>query len=206
MLEEHRKFALRSFSQHISALDARITAEVKGMSKEERDDYYEHMHDQYIEITDTFPRLQWYAQFLIVYSTFEDVLNQLCRIVQRRSGFSLSFKDLDGQGITRAANYLVKVAKVPSPFESKEWHHAVLLGEVRNAIAHRNGEIPNEPSNKKSLGVRLANVPHLTLTKYVEDDPVARILLSDEFLRDAIEQLRSVVLKICNFQLYKHAG
>ena len=88
MLEEHRKFALRSFHQHSVALEKKVVAEAKGMSKDEREEYYEHMHDEFVEITETFPRLQWYAQFLIVYSTFEDVLNRLCKVVQRRSSFA----------------------------------------------------------------------------------------------------------------------
>jgi hypothetical protein len=155
VLEEHRKFAERSLIQHVKALDAKVATQAKGMTKLQKSEYFDYMHDEYVELTEIFPRLQWYSQFLIAYSTFENVLNRLCQIVQRRSSLDLSFKDLEGQGIARARSYLSKVAKVNTPFSSKHWNKALLLGEIRNAIAHRNGEIPHEPNSPNSLSSRL---------------------------------------------------
>lgn len=89
-----------------------MSAELDG---DEHRDYFDYMYEEYVTATESLPRIQWYAQFLIVYSTFEHTLHELCRIVQRRSDFSLSFKNLEGTGIT-ARNYLVKVAGVKTPF------------------------------------------------------------------------------------------
>lgn len=204
VLEEHRKFALSSFMSRSHALEQRIDREIKGMTDEDRAEYFDHMHEEYVEISETFPRLQWYAQFLIVYSTFEHALNYLCGVVQRRSMFNLSFKDLEGQGIVRARNYLAKVASVKQPFTSAKWNRAILLGDIRNAIAHRNGEIPFEPKNPKSLSARVSKVQHLVLKQHIEDAPEAQILLSDEFIKEAIADLRQVITDVCNYPLYLH--
>ena len=206
VLEEHRKFALGSLLSRSRALERRVDKEIKGMSADDRRDYYDQAHDEYIEISETFPRLQWYAQFLIVYSTFEHALNYLCGVVQRRSKFSLTLKDLDGQGIVRARNYLAKVAGAKQPFTSAKWNRALLLGDIRNAIAHRNGEVPFEPKNPKSLSARASKVAHLKLTSYMRDDPDAQILLSDGFIKDAIADLRQVITDVCNYPLYPDEG
>ena len=119
-LEKHRRFTKRVLSSRTQALDSREKKIVNGiMDEEERVAYYDYMYDEYVEISETIPRIQWYSEFLVVYSTFEHLMNKLCQIVQGRSGFDLSFKDLSGQGITRARNYLVKVAGVETPFNSR---------------------------------------------------------------------------------------
>ena len=59
---------------------------------------------------------------------------------------------------------------------------------------------------KGSLSSQLAKVPHLTLKTDVEDDPSARILLSEEFVQQAVLTLRKVVVDVCNYPLYANAA
>lgn len=206
VLKEHHEFASKSLLKMKKALEDQME---KIAAEPDADDiryYYDYMYDEYVAATESLPRIQWYAQFLIVYSTFEHALNELCRIVQRRSKFGLSFKDLEGMGITRARNYLVKVADVQTPFQSAGWNRALLLAEVRNAIAHRNGEIEYQPKNKKSLSARLMNEKHLKLKQYFTEQEDAQIILEAEFVGESIDVLRKVVADICNFKLYEKDG
>jgi len=202
-LEEHREFADSSLRQRVKSLESRVNKMIQGMTEEQRDEYYDHVYDEHINVTETLPQMQWYAQFLIVYSTFEHTLHELCRIVERRSGFNLSFKDLDGQGINRARNYLVKLAGVNAPFQSAAWNRALLLADVRNAIAHRNGEIEFSPKAAKSLSARLAKEQHIKLKQIAPDDDTARIVLDGEFVQQSIVELRKVLVDICNYELYE---
>lgn len=201
-LEEHRLFAARSLSRAIKSLEKRVSDGAEAMDEEERDAYLEFMNEEYITINEVLPRVQWNSQFLVVYATFEHLLNELCRVVQRRSGFDLSFKDLGGLGIERSKNYLSKVAGVSAPFQTPYWQRAKLLGEVRNVITHRNGEIDLVAGNKSSLGVRLAKEKHLVLKKYVQDQEDAQIILSNNFIKESISDLRRVLISICNYELY----
>ncbi len=201
-LEEHRIFAESSIKGSIKSLEARIEKESKQLDPDEHDDYFDYMHDEYLSTKEIVPRIQWNSQFLIVYSTFEHMLHELCRIVKRRSGFDLSFKDLGGLGIERSKNYLSKVAGVKSPFQNPDWQRAKLLAEIRNAIAHSNGEIEINSTNKKLLGTRLEKEQHLKLKKLIPEQEDAQIVLSSEFVRNSISELRAVLVAICNYKLY----
>ncbi len=204
VLNAHQTFAAKSLLRKQKALESEIEKMTANMCNEEQSGYIDHMHDEYVTATESLPRMQWYAQFLIVYSTFEHMLHELCRIVQSRSDFSLSFKDLEGAGITRARNYLVKVAGVEAPFQTAAWNRTLLLAEIRNAIAHRNGEIDYQPKNKKALSTKLKNEKHLVLKQIIAEQEDAQIILNAEFVRQSIESLREVIVDICNFELYKN--
>ena len=107
-----------------------------------------------------------------------------------------------GLGIERAKNYLSKVAGVKTPFEKPSWQRAKLLGEIRNAIAHRNGEVDYPLYDKKSLGARLSKESHLQLKKHIPDQEDAELILSSEFIRQSIVELRDVLVNVCNYELY----
>lgn len=203
VLNEHQTFAAKSLLRKQKALESEIKKMKANMDDEEQSGYIDHMHEEYVTATESLPRMQWYAQFLIVYSTFEHMLHELCTIVQRRSDFNLSFKDLEGAGITRARNYLVKVAGVEAPFQTAAWNRALLLAEIRNAIAHRNGEIDYQPKSTKVLSAKLKNEKHLKLKQIIAEQEDAQIVLNAEFVRQSIESLREVIVDICNFELYK---
>jgi hypothetical protein len=202
-LEDHRLFAARSLSRAIKSLEKRVSDGAEAMDEEERDAYLDFMNEEYITINEVLPRVQWNSQFLVVYATFEHLLNELCRVVQRRSGFDLSFKDLGGLGIERSKNYLSKVAGVKTPFQTSYWQRAKFLGEVRNVIAHRNGEVDLAAGNNSSLGVRLAKEKHLVLKKYIADHEDAQIILSNDFTKESISDLKKVLISICDYELYE---
>lgn len=205
-LEEHRAFAEKHFLRNAKSFEEQFSADLAEMDEDERRDYSDHMVDEYTTVVEVLPRLQWYAQFLVVYSSFEHALNELCGIVKNRSDFSLSLKDLEGQGIRRAANYLSKVAGVHSPFKSSEWNRALLLGEIRNAIAHRNGEIEFKPNDKGSLSHRIQGLHGLQLKQVVAGMDDAELVLDGTFVGDAIRGLRKVLTDIANYPLYENEG
>nr|WP_295713479.1 hypothetical protein [uncultured Halomonas sp.] len=202
-LEEHRSFAANSLSGAIKSLEKKINQGVDAVDEEDRDAYREHMNEEYITISEVLPRVQWNSQFLVVYATFEHLLNEICRIVQRRSSFNLSFKDLNGSGIERSKNYLSKVAGVTTPFQTTHWQRAKLLGEVRNIIAHRNGEVDLPPGNNNCLGAKLSKEKHLVLKKYIPDQDDAQIILSEKFIKESISDLRKVLISIFDYELYE---
>ena len=201
-LEVHRSFAKASLARAIKSLERRVAKEVADLDDDQRDAYHDHMYNEYDNVNEVLPRLQWNSEFLLVYSTFEHMLNELCRVVKKRSGFDLSFKDLGGSGIERAKNYLSKVAGVKTPFDKPNWQRAKLLGEIRNAIAHRNGEVDCLPNDKKSLGARLSKESHLQLKKHIPEQEDAQLILSSEFIRQSIAELRDVMVNVCNYELY----
>ena len=98
-------------------------------------DSADHLNDEYWMIHTVLPRLQWQSQFLTVYATMEHILNEICEIVRRKTNSKLSFKDLDGSGIHRARNYLVKIGGIEEPFQTEKWQRIKLLGE-KGILSH----------------------------------------------------------------------
>ncbi len=201
-LEEHHLFALNSLSHAIESLDNKVRSDLYANNERDREAFENFICDEYMTIHEVLPRILWNAQFLVVYATFEHVLNELCLIVQRRSKLELSFKDLSGNGIERAKNYLSKVAGVKEPFQTPAWQRAMTLGQIRNVIAHKNGEIDVPSNNKNCLGARLASEKNLELKKTLPEQEDAKIMLSGDFVKSSISELKEVLISVCNYELY----
>lgn len=161
----------------------------------EEGDYLAHINDEYIEVSEILPCLYWYSQHLIAYSFFERALNALSLSYQKQNGSFVSLTDINGQGITRAKTFLTKVCGKTKPFELPEWQMATLLGEIRNAIAHRSGYIDYLPDDKGSLYSRLLGIG-IELKTETADQEDAQIILSHEFILSSIKIYRVVLSEI----------
>lgn len=132
----------------------------------------------------------------------KDNLSTSFKACERRGNLNLSFKDLSGQGITRARNYLVKVVGIEQPFQTSNWQRAKFLADVRNAIVHRNAEIDFTPTNPKSLSAKLSNEPFVNLYKVISDADDAEIIIGYEFVKASLDELSAVIHDVCDYQLY----
>ncbi len=202
MLEEYSEFTEKHLADTTEKFKQCLQKELSNIEdKEDRAGYVDYMNGRFIELEETFPKLQRYAQFLVVYSFFEHSLNQLCDIVKNRSNYKLSVKDMAGHGIRRAANYLGKVASVDKPFKSPAWQNALLLGDIRNAIAHRNGKIEFTPKKNDSLASRVKILPGIKLKQLVQNHPDAEIILNPEFVKNSLEIFKQVLTDVANYEL-----
>jgi hypothetical protein len=161
-------------------------------SSNEEDTYLRHVNDEYIEASETLPRLHWYAQFLVVYSFFERALNALSESLASKAGTSLVLKDMAGQGVHRAQRYLSKACCVNGPFESPNWQRVLLLSELRNAIAHRSGCIDNLPNDRTSLYCRLQDAG-VELRTDLQDQKEAQIFFDGSFVLGSIKIYREML-------------
>jgi len=200
-LEMHRAFVAKHFEATTTEFEERFAAEMKAVPEGERDELRDLWIDEYETTVEILPRVQWNAQLLVAYSTFEGILQSLCNIVEKRCKLPISFKDLGGAGIQRAADYLRKMADVRSPFETSEWQRALLLGELRNKIAHTNGVMEVQPNNKKSLHYRAGELEHVRFVEGSKADEVL-LVLNAEFVRAALIVLRKVLLDVANYELF----
>lgn len=202
VLSRHIEFSNRAIKSEISEIKKEIDKEIKTLDEYDHEDYLDYISDEYEHAASIIPNIQWRSDFISIYSYFEYALNKICSITQKRSNLNLSFKDLSGQGITRARNYLVKVAGIEAPFQSNKWQRAKLLAEVRNALVHRNAEVEYTLNDKKSLSAKLAKEKHINLYQVIPDQKDAEIILNYEFVKNSFIELKGIVLDICNYELY----
>jgi hypothetical protein len=203
ILEQHREFVERHFTKTIADFEKKFDEDITGWDDpSDREAYGEHLAEEYHRLSNDLPRLQWYAQFLVAFATFENSLHELCRIVQRRSILKLGVKDLSGQGIVRASAYLRKLVGVEAPFETSEWNRALLFSEIRNAIAHRTGSLELKVNDPKSLASRIQKLEGVELIEPFVGAVEGEILLKPEFLKQAIRDMRKVLSDVANYELY----
>lgn len=198
VMERHCKVAKKALEAELNDLESTIAKDIEGSDEYFQDAYFRNVNDFYIETTETLPRLQWYAQFLTTYAYFEQSLNDVCCLIRSEYCYSLSLKDLYGQGILRAKNYFVKVASISKSFSVSEWQQAKLLAEVRNAIAHRNGFVEYQPEDPKSVYSRISNLGNIELRQEVMDQQGAQIFFTEELVLKSIDVFKSITLRIAN--------
>lgn len=196
VLERHCKVAQSALANELKELEETMTKELDGLDEHSTDGYFSSINDEYIEIAETLPRLQWYSQFLLAHSFFEKSLNDICTALREDFGYALSFKELSDQGISRARNYLVKVCGVSEPFETEGWRAAKMFGDIRNAIAHRSGFIDYLPDKSDSLYAKLNSRDDVELKQEVLNQEDAQINIDDQFVVGAIGVYRAIVLEI----------
>jgi hypothetical protein len=88
-----------------------------------------------------FPSLQRSSALVALFGFFENELNHLCELYKKTRSYNVSFKDLSGQGIERAAGYLEKVVNLNIQKQSQHWREIKDIQKLRNLLVHLNGKL-----------------------------------------------------------------
>lgn len=84
------------------------------------------------------------SSFIIsIYSHFENKLNNICMLCERKFDLNISLEDFNGKGFFRAKNYLEKLCKLTMP-SLEILEKIVFLSRVRNYIVHNGGKIKDK--------------------------------------------------------------
>jgi hypothetical protein len=176
--------------------------ELSGLNEFEQDSFFRDVNDHWIETAETLPRLQWYSQLMVAYGYFEKVLNDFCAESRDSENIKLSLKDLHGQGIERARNYLVKVVGLEKTFATSEWQSINLLGVLRNSVAHRDGFVDYEPDSPKSTYSILSKIEGVELRQEVMNQEDAQIFFNENVVIEALRVfdnfIRSLIAEMEN--------
>lgn len=203
----HCEVIKKSLKDELESLEQKMEVEFSGMNENEMDSYFSNINDHWIETAETLPRLQWYSQLLIVYGHFEKLLNDLCNEQKNERKIQLSLKDLHGQGIERARNYLSKVVGVNECFQKSEWQKIKSISVLRNAVAHRDGFVDYEPNSSKSAYSRLSNINGVELRRELRDQEDAQAFFTDSVVLEFLENFDTFIrnlneeLKMANKRL-----
>jgi hypothetical protein len=96
------------------------------------------------------PRYARLSALIPIWGLFESSVEDITAYVAKRAGVKLKLNEI------RAENFLVKVQKyyagvleIPLPWSKQDNDEAATLYEIRNAIAHRNGQFRDAPPEKR---------------------------------------------------------
>jgi len=199
VLEEHRRQMDESLRKALQETERQLIATRKHPSDiQEMLAGAEAIH----EAAELLPRLQWNAQLVLAYSTFEHALNRVCLLAKARTGSTVDFRRYKGplgrdRDIFAAKSYLAEIAQITTPFAGAEWDAVVGINMLRNVIAHTNGEF-SDPPQQRELDVQ-ALVPGWTGVRVVfnSDGTPQCFRLTAEFLNTAIADFSAALRLVC---------
>ncbi len=183
----HCEVSKRGLDNELATLENDMNQELSGLNEFEQDSFFREVNDHWIETAETLPRLQWYSQLLVVYGYFEKLLNDICNEQRAAQNFSLSLKDLHGQGIERARNYLVKVVGLKKVFSTPEWQSIKSIGVLRNCVAHRDGFVDFEPDIPKSIYSKLRKIEGVELRQETMNQEDAQIYFNEQVVFETLK-------------------
>jgi len=126
-----------------------------------------------------FPSLQRSSALAAIYGAFENDLNRLCDLVQIAVSSGLRFQDLNGNGVERARNSLIKVGGFDLSAGEKKWNAITKIREVRNCFVHADGIVKE---GDKTISAYTRETTLLTLHR-------KKLELQEGFLEEAVTAL-----------------
>jgi hypothetical protein len=196
----HCEVSKRGLADELSQLESEMDKQLTDLNEREQDSFFRDVNDHWIETAETLPRLQWYSQLLTVYGYFEKLLNDLCIEQRDANKLPLSLKDLHGQGIERARNYLVKLVGLNKTFSTAEWQRIKLISLLRNSVADRDGFVDFEPDNLKSTYSKLNQINGVELRQETMNQEDAQIFFAEQVVIEVIE-LFDTFIRNLDFEL-----
>lgn len=109
-----------------------------------------HMWDLNSVFAEYFPNLQRGSAAVTLFAFFENEMNRLCHLLQKVDGAKVTLKDLQGEGIERATNYLSLIVGIDAHKDKAEWNEIVGIRTFRHTWVHAAGRLPKPPHDDKS--------------------------------------------------------
>ncbi|WP_366924739.1 hypothetical protein MFMK1_001734 [Metallumcola ferriviriculae] len=99
--------------------------------------------------------LSYYSLVLVMVSLLEEAFNTLCRAYCIINKYQIVQKDMAGQGLERAVNYLEKVASVRGIKSDTQWEYVKTIRDARNMVVHNGGRVTGKKDAYKKFGFYL---------------------------------------------------
>lgn len=117
-----------------------------------------------------------------MYSYLESGLLARCRVLEETETSPIKLRDMAGQGITKAMNYLIKVHNVGVSLGSDtNWSKIQKYRDLRNCLVHEEGRIGGDTQAQRQLLTYLHNENHLSLSENGTE-----IIIFREFCEDVL--------------------
>lgn len=184
-------YDLHYLQRYLSAVEQFLATE-SSINLTRVNDGDQSMHE-YLEnaaqLRGVFPTILRSSALIIVYSSTESKLNQVCQLIEQRDHLPSSIDNIkaEDQSIRKAKKYLVDVARVVFP-NSPEWQNLLYYQVLRNCIVHNKRIINHTPRN--TLIMRTHKLPGLSFMRILGKNS-SQIILHPGFCEKMIDNIRS---------------
>lgn len=160
--------------------DTFLEEKSRNLEPDEKEELYDIYAEELNYKVELFPQLIRISAFLQMYFAFENGLNHYCNAHSNKLGTKITVYDFNGSGITRAKNFLRKVApNIDEPFKTKEWQQIKTFSTLRNKLVHEDGYFNDE--NVKDFKKTEATPPGVEFTE-TSNESKLKIILKKDFI------------------------
>lgn len=167
--------------------EAMVDAQTAKLSGEATDELYQRHRDTLHGLTVVFPARLYNSFLLTLCAWSEAELTNLCRFTERRVPEGVRLADVAGKGLRRCQTFLKRVSHIDFPDTSAEWARLLLLYDIRNTIAHTEGE---------TTALRPEVMALLSVRGCLTEDVSERVQLNAPFCDDAVDATERFFLKL----------
>jgi hypothetical protein len=134
-----------------------------------------------------------YAMFLRFYAVFENHLKRICARFTTSRSLKLSVSDINGKGFLNQVNRFLKLVVSVKPLEQHPlWQEMLAYLWVRNAIAHRNGELAQDEAIPQHVNRLLKSKSGIEMGKN------RTIVMGRHFCKRAMKQMAIFLVDVGN--------
>jgi len=204
-LDVHRQSVNASFVREIADAKRRWDA----LPDDTDDDSAESYAEELALAIDLLPRLQWSAQFVLVFATFEDMLIKLCKMGHARLPSGKPLGKIWTTGMNGAKEFLKQIDGAGVIFGGQDWECAVDFQKLRNAIVHNGGRIDLEQTPDLSSVLKRFEKgawPGVSIYRAYTggrggEEALPEAVLTSDFVEFVIEALEKLVREIADLKL-----
>lgn len=95
-----------------------------------------------------FPNLQRWGALITLFTFFETTMEDLCDLFAHELGLTVNVRDLKGQGVERAVQYLQKVVGLQFDNTNATWREIKIIQKIRNMIVHHAGKFAEQAEER----------------------------------------------------------
>ncbi|WP_400073552.1 hypothetical protein [Zobellia russellii] len=182
------------FEELISETNAFLTSKLKSFEDSKEIEMIDDRFGKTMQYEAVFPTILWKSIFLSVYFLTEKSLEQICKNLANLNQYSLSVKDISGNGIYRSSTYLKKVCGISECFETEIWNNIIDFNKIRNVLAHSDGMFSNENKAIFKVCDKYGELDYYEITEENESG----ISISKSFTEFALKRIQEFFNLMCN--------
>ena len=140
-LQEHLTLIEEQIKKSQEDAKRKLEADLEKLPPDDRGEHQPFSEEYDYRVRFVLPRSFRNPFLVILFAVYESVVTEIAGLIQEKIGQQISLKEINGDLLERVKKYYKHILKFEPSRSNKSWQRLMLLSDLRNAIAHRNGRL-----------------------------------------------------------------